>query len=371
MSNARYLRGDQPAFVEDELASRDAYLSSTATGTVDGALQHADLQPPPLMDGATVSDHHPASASWGTKRVILTAEALVVTAITFFILLSCFVAHRRRLLAQKRAIRESIQEWATIRIDPAARARMDSGLESMMSGSRNGNASSALGDNHSRRRLRVDSGIGGMSVGSREGGQRVAPAANADSPARSQTGAAGGQSGRRADSVGIGGMSVASPSRDGGRVRVDSNVSGIMAPSSAAEGDATANAENDGGGGEGDRRRTRMDRILSAPRAVGRFLFRPMRMLEEGINNWATENQDEIFLRTFMENLEREREAARENPQARERRLKEAFDKACMVWVSTVDFSICSCRLYPFHRGRRRSADVATRICNHNIQLRM
>jgi len=78
--------------------------------------------------------------------------------------------------------------------------------------------------------------------------------------------------------------------------------------------------------------RTPLDRLRSVPRTIGNIVLYPLRLLEEGINGWATENYDEVFLRQFMERLEAERDAARENPDDREIRLKDAFVKKCMVW---------------------------------------
>jgi len=163
-------------------------------------------------------------------------------------------------------------------------------------------------------RMRVDSGgIGGMSiVSSSRDGARI-----------------------RVDS-GIGGMSIELSSRDG-RIRVDSGVSGmgiggIMSPTlPAAAATAAATAANSG---EDDRvsPRTTRDRLLIIPRTIASILMYPLRILEAGVNDWATENYDEVFLRQFMERLEAEREAAMESPEERETRLKEAFAQACVVW---------------------------------------
>jgi len=65
---------------------------------------------------------------------------------------------------------------------------------------------------------------------------------------------------------------------------------------------------------------------------IGAAILYPLRMIEAGVNGWATENYDEAFLRNFMERLEAEREAAREDPDDREIRLRDAFAKECMVW---------------------------------------
>jgi len=78
--------------------------------------------------------------------------------------------------------------------------------------------------------------------------------------------------------------------------------------------------------------RTPVDRLLSIPRTLGNIVMYPLRLIEAGINDWSTVNYDEVFMRQFMERLDAEREAARENPDEREVRLKEAFVKECMVW---------------------------------------
>jgi len=164
---------------------------------------------------------------------------------------------------------------------------------------------------------------------------------------------ANGSSRMRVDSGGIGGMSIVSSSRDGARIRVDSGIGGMPIELSSRDGRirvdsgvsgmgiggilsptlpaAAAAAANDG---EDDRvsPRTTRDRLLIIPRTIASILMYPLRVLEAGVNDWATENYDAVFLRQFMERLEAEREAAMESPEEREARLKEAFAQACMVW---------------------------------------
>jgi len=242
--------------------------------------------------------HKQDSAGWDTRATILLTEAIVVTVIVFTILCLCLRKQRRRLTRQRVWTAQQIQEWATIRIQGEGEGEGavgvtsagDIGAMSVSSVSRGG-------------RLRVDSGIGGMSVVSSMGG-RI-----------------------RVDS-GIGGMSIVS-SRDG-RIRVDSGISG-MAPAVRREDPATSRDSAAEDNGEVSRMSPR-DLLLSIPRALGNALLFPLRMLEAGVNDWATENYDEVFLRQFMERLEQEREAAMENPEERETRLKEAFAKECMVW---------------------------------------
>ena len=77
------------------------------------------------------------------------------------------------------------------------------------------------------------------------------------------------------------------------------------------------------------------DRFLSISRTIGNTLIHPFRALGASINNWATGSYDEVFLRQLMERMEAEREAAKENPKDRARRLKEAFVKAGTVWVGS------------------------------------
>ncbi|KAL3761063.1 hypothetical protein ACHAWU_005200 [Discostella pseudostelligera] len=77
---------------------------------------------------------------------------------------------------------------------------------------------------------------------------------------------------------------------------------------------------------------TPFDRFLTMSRTIGSTMLHPLRALRAAINNWATGSYDEVFLRQLMERMEAEREAAKENPNERARRLKEAFAKAGTVW---------------------------------------
>ncbi|KAL7535990.1 hypothetical protein ACHAXR_010767 [Thalassiosira sp. AJA248-18] len=79
-------------------------------------------------------------------------------------------------------------------------------------------------------------------------------------------------------------------SRNGTRSRVDSNMSGMIS--------------------------------VELDRSTGR----------SGVNDWARTNEDEVFLRQFMERYESDRVASMENSDEREVRLKEAFVKECMIW---------------------------------------
>ena len=127
------------------------------------------------------------------------------------------------------------------------------------------------------------------------------------------------------------------------RARVDSGISGMISLRSVA---SAANGVQNGTHTNNNNLEAADDetvdntntsilyRVQSIPRRIGTMLLTPLRALESGVNNWATNNYDEVFLRQYMIRLEVEREAARELPAEREVRLKEAFVKECMVWVS-------------------------------------
>ena len=87
---------------------------------------------------------------------------------------------------------------------------------------------------------------------------------------------------------------------------------------------------------------TPFDRFLTVSRTIGSTMLHPLRALRAAINNWATGSYDEVFLRQLMERMEVEREAAKENPKDRARRLKEAFVEAGTVWVCWYSFHFCS-----------------------------
>ena len=91
---------------------------------------------------------------------------------------------------------------------------------------------------------------------------------------------------------------------------------------------------------------TPFDRFLTMSRTIGSTMLHPLRALRAAINNWATGSYDEVFLRQLMERMEAEREAAKENPNERARRLKEAFAKAGTVWVCWNSFHFCSIPTY-------------------------
>ena len=146
------------------------------------------------------------------------------------------------------------------------------------------------------------------------------------------------------------------------RVRVDSGISGmislaqssILPPGSeihlqnaATNNSPPTNSEEE----QVETPRTTMSTLRSIPRTIGSILLYPLRLLESGVNSWSTENYDEIFIRTFMEQLENEREASRENHDDREIRLKEAFVKECMVLVRSLFclFNICVLFVYFYH----------------------
>ena len=78
--------------------------------------------------------------------------------------------------------------------------------------------------------------------------------------------------------------------------------------------------------------RTLARTIFQLPGALLNVLTAPLRALEAGINDWAQESTDQIFLRDFVERLEREREEALEDPGERELRVKKAFRDLCLVY---------------------------------------
>ena len=122
------------------------------------------------------------------------------------------------------------------------------------------------------------------------------------------------------------------------RGRVDSGISGMYSVRSSSVGQQqqpVTNAENIQS--EQEVNQTPLSRTLRTlsllPRAIGNILLYPLRSLEAGVNNWASHDYDREFLRQFMEQVELEREAALEPGDERELRLKEAFSKGGMVWV--------------------------------------
>lgn len=238
--------------------------------------------PTQLLLGDEPPQKSAESADWDTRSTILLAEAVVVTIIVGTILICCLRKHHRKL--QQRVGNINLQERTTIRIP-----------------------------------------------------------AHGDSIRRSQGGGAV--------------VVTATTTRDEGiadiesRVRVDSGISGmislaqssILPPGSEIHLQNNNNASNEEQQQVETTPRTPMSTLRSIPRTIGSILLYPLRLLESGVNSWATENYDEIFIRTFMEQLENEREATRENHDDREIRLKEAFVKECMVLVR------CFCFVYFDH----------------------
>ena len=120
------------------------------------------------------------------------------------------------------------------------------------------------------------------------------------------------------------------------RGRVDSGISGMYSVRSSSVGNQQAPVTNEQSEQE-EVNQTPLARTLRTltllPRALGNLLLYPLRSLEAGVNSWATNDYDREFLRQFMEQVELEREAALEPGDERELRLKEAFSKGGMVWV--------------------------------------
>ena len=82
--------------------------------------------------------------------------------------------------------------------------------------------------------------------------------------------------------------------------------------------------------------RRAMQTIVSLPSTLLSVLLYPIHLIDEGVNSWSTANADITFLRSVMERLEEERLAQLEDVAERGERLKMAFSKGQMVWVSFV-----------------------------------
>ena len=79
-----------------------------------------------------------------------------------------------------------------------------------------------------------------------------------------------------------------------------------------------------------------MQTLVSLPSTLLSALLYPIRLIDEGVNSWSTANADITFLRSVMERLEEQRLAQLEDVEERGERLKMAFSKGQMVWVSFV-----------------------------------
>jgi len=91
-------------------------------------------------------------------------------------------------------------------------------------------------------------------------------------------------------------------------------------------------------GGEEERPRTAAGRARAALAGI-------VRAVGDGLWSWAYGGtiHDEAFLREFVARLEAEREAGREDPAAREERVKRAFRELCMVYrLGEEDFAIAA-----------------------------
>jgi len=82
--------------------------------------------------------------------------------------------------------------------------------------------------------------------------------------------------------------------------------------------------------------RRAMQTLVSLPSTLLSVLLYPIHLIDEGVNSWSTANADITFLRSVMERLEEERLAQLEDMEERGERLKMAFSKGQMVWVSFV-----------------------------------
>ena len=236
-----------------------------------------------------------------------------------------------------------MQEWATIRIPSTNQNQggtngtvatqqeyMDESRRSIISSIldvSNGQVSNNNGSPSRRSRVRVDSNISGIL-------SRMNTEGTVDIDGRR----------RRMDS-GISGIisleeSIGRNSNSRRRGRVDSGISGMYSVRSSSVGQQqqpVTNADINQSTEQEEVNQTPLSRTLRTltllPRALGNILLYPLRSLEAGVNNWATNDYDREFLRQFMEQVEFEREAALEPGDERELRLKEAFSKGGMVWV--------------------------------------
>lgn len=267
--------------------------STTTTSLFDAPDYHSDplaasrdnpqppARPQQLKSSQQLLPQDSTDADWDTRATILLAEVITVTLIVGTVLICCLRRHHRRLARQRIRAAQQMQEWSTIRI-PAAGAGAggrDVVVTAPTSPSHRGSISR-------EDRLRQESGLSEM-------------------------------------------LSVLSASQHG-RLRQERG------------GSSRRGTSNDGGqvvDEQAQANRTPLERLLGVPRTIGNIILYPLRALEAGVNGWATQNHDEVFLRQFMERLEAETEAARENPDDREIRLKEAFMKECMVWVSSCLFN--------------------------------
>lgn len=92
--------------------------------------------------------------------------------------------------------------------------------------------------------------------------------------------------------------------------------------------------------------RRAMQTIVSLPSTLLSVLLYPIHLIDEGVNSWSTANADITFLRSVMERLEEERLAQLEDAEERGERLKMAFSKGKMIWVSFV-FILLYCSYSP------------------------
>ena len=229
-----------------------------------------------------------------------------------------------------------MQEWATIRIPSTnhhhqggtnGTVAMDESRRSIISSIldvSNGQVSNNNGSPSRRSRVRVDSNISGIL-------SRMNTEGSVDIDGRR----------RRMDS-GISGIisleeSIGRNSNSRRRGRVDSGISGMYSVRSSSIGQQQQPITDNQSTEQQEVNQTPLSRTLRTltllPRALGNILLYPLRSLEAGVNNWATNDYDREFLRQFMEQVEFEREAALEPGDERELRLKEAFSKGGMVWV--------------------------------------
>jgi len=286
------------------------------------------------------------------------------------ILICCLQRHKRRLLNQQREQLRAMQEWATIRIPSTNHHQgshaigtngtvatqqeyMDESRRSIISSILDVSNGQVSNNNASPSRRRV-------RVDSNISGilSRMNAEGTVDIDGRR----------RRMDS-GISGIISLEESigrnSNRRRGRVDSGISGMYSVRSSSVGQQQQPVTDNQPTEQQEVNQTPLSRTLRTltllPRAIGNLLLYPLRSLEAGVNSWATNDYDREFLRQFMEQVELEREAALEPGEERELRLKEAFSKGGMVWVRLFVYVVVlfGVGCYPLY--------VFESVCSHHM----
>ena len=287
------------------------------------------------------------------------------------ILICCLQRHKRRLLNQQREQLRAMQEWATIRIPSTNHHQGPIGgngtvatQQEYMDESRRSIISSILDVSNGQ--------VSNNASPSRRGRVRVDSNISGILSRMNAEGTVDIDGRRRRMDSGISGIISLEESigRNSNRRsgRVDSGISGMYSVRSSSVGNQqqqqpVTNAEQE------EVNQTPLARTLRTlsllPRALGNILLYPLRSLEAGVNSWATNDYDREFLRQFMEQVELEREAALEPGEERELRLKEAFSKGGMVWVRLCCLFVCCLLMVG---GGLLSLDFAHIICTYLVR---